>query len=387
VVSVVGRLFSWSVPGRLGRLNSSRNPRRTAITAAALMVGVALITGVNTVITSADTSLRGTAQEQITADLIVYGQGSPDLMPTYDPALIERFARVDGVEAVAAQFGDVGTVGGERQYLIVIDDVPAYAAMFGVRSVTGAPLPALRPYELILDDAEAARSGLKVGDRVPVQLARGEAHDYTVAAIYPADTFNAGTIAATSALDGMRNRQPAFGFLTIADGADQAAVKARVNALLTDNPEMSAVTRTEYLDTQLGQVSQLLIIVQVLLGLAILIAVLGVVNTLALSVLERTRELGLLRAIGLGRWATIRMITVEAVVITLFGALLGLGVGAGLGAAIVKALADDGLTTLALPWQQMGVYLLLGALVGVVAAVVPALRGSRINILAAIAHD
>ena len=112
--------------------------------------------------------------------------------------------------------------------------------------------------------------------------------------------------------------------------------------------------------------------IQILLALAIVIAVLGIINTLALSVLERTRELGLLRAIGLRRAQTMRMITVEAVVISVFGALLGVVVGTGLGAAVVEALKDEGITDLILPWGQMGVFLGLAAIVGVVAAVLPA---------------
>ena len=127
--------------------------------------------------------------------------------------------------------------------------------------------------------------------------------------------------------------------------------------------------------------------VQILLALAILIAVLGVINTLALSVLERTRELGLLRAVGLGRAQTMRMVTVEAVVISVFGALLGLAVGVGLGAAIVRALHEQGITELALPWTQMATYLVLAAIVGVVAAVLPAIRAARVNVLQAIAYE
>jgi putative ABC transport system permease protein len=127
--------------------------------------------------------------------------------------------------------------------------------------------------------------------------------------------------------------------------------------------------------------------VQILLALAILIAVLGVINTLALSVLERTRELGLLRAVGLGRAQTMRMVTVEAVVISVFGALLGVAVGAGMGAAVVQALEGEGITQLVLPWTRMGTYLLLAGLVGVIAAVLPAIRAARLNVLGAIAHE
>jgi putative ABC transport system permease protein len=125
----------------------------------------------------------------------------------------------------------------------------------------------------------------------------------------------------------------------------------------------------------------------VLLGLAILIAVLGIINTLALSVLERTRELGLLRAVGLGRAATMRMVTVEAVVISVFGALLGVVVGIGLGSVTVQALRDEGITRLALPWADMGMYLGMAAVVGVIAAVLPAIRAARTNVLTAIAYE
>ena len=141
----------------------------------------------------------------------------------------------------------------------------------------------------------------------------------------------------------------------------------------------------------MGQTTQFfnaaLVIVQVLLGVAMLIAVLGIVNTLALSVLERTRELGMLRAIGLRRGQTARMVTVAAVVISLFGALLGLAVGAALGAAVVRALKSNGITALAFPWTLMLTYLIAGGLVGVVASVIPAIRAARLDVLAAIAYE
>jgi putative ABC transport system permease protein len=166
-----------------------------------------------------------------------------------------------------------------------------------------------------------------------------------------------------------------------------AQVLPQVKALVADSPEVSATDRSAFIRQQAAQFDTVITMVQILLALAILIAVLGVVNTLALSVLERTRELGLLRAVGLGRAQTMRMVTVEAVVIAVFGALLGVAVGAGMGAAVVHALRGEGITDLVLPWARMGVYLVLAALVGVVAAVAPAIRAARLNILGAIAHD
>ena len=150
---------------------------------------------------------------------------------------------------------------------------------------------------------------------------------------------------------------------------------------------MSATDRTTFINQQVSDFDTVITMVQVLLALAILIAVLGVVNTLALSVLERTRELGLLRAVGLSRAQTMRMVTVEAVVISVFGALLGVVVGSGLGAAVVRALNDDGIDKLVLPWGGMGLYRVLAALVGVLASVLPAIKAARLNVLAAIAAD
>jgi putative ABC transport system permease protein len=147
------------------------------------------------------------------------------------------------------------------------------------------------------------------------------------------------------------------------------------------------VDRSGYVAQQTSQLDTVLIMIQVLLALAILIAVLGIVNTLALSVLERTRELGLLRAVGLGRAATMRMVTVESVVISVFGALLGVVVGSGMGAAVARALDEEGITRLAVPWSDLGVYLVLAGAVGVVAAVLPAVRAARTDVLGAIAYE
>jgi putative ABC transport system permease protein len=181
--------------------------------------------------------------------------------------------------------------------------------------------------------------------------------------------------------------QPFIGLIRLADGVSVSQVLPQVKALLADSPEVAAQDAQAYVDDQAATFDTLITMIQILLALAILIAVLGVINTLALSVLERTRELGLLRAVGLGRAQTMRMVTVEAVVISVFGALLGVVVGAGMGTAVTRALKSDGITELVLPWGRMGTYLVLAALVGVIAAVLPAIRAARLNVLGAIAHD
>ncbi len=381
-VALLGRLFSWSVPGKLGRLNSGRNPRRTAITAAALMVGIALVTGVNTIMTSADRSFRGDMAATFKADLVISGQESPGLLPTFDPALLPRMQQVSGVDSAVATYADQIAVNGRPAWGQVQTDLPAVARLVSARTVAGT-IAQPGPGEVVVDDGR----GHTLGDTIMVTSAKGTQKPYKIIGIFKDQNLFGGYQFGADALEGMRSDQPYFAYVDLRDGADAGAARKALEGLLADSPEMLVQNQKEYLDNQTGEIAQFLLMIQVLLGLAILIAVLGVVNTLALSVLERTRELGLLRAIGLGRMATMRMITVEAVVITVFGALLGLAVGVGLGSAVVEGLADEGLKELVLPWQQMGLYLGVGAIVGVLAAVLPAIRAARTNVLSAIAYE
>jgi putative ABC transport system permease protein len=386
VVSVLGRLFSWSVPGKLGRLNSGRNPRRTAITAAALMVGLALITGVNVVLASATSSMRQLGDSQVKADLIVSGDQTSPQPPTFDPAVLDRARQIPGVRDVSGEYNDMAMVDGQPRGVAVVTDLPAMAAMFPLRPTEGS-LAALGADQLVLDEKRAAELKLHAGSTMTVQFARGAPHTMTVAGIYAQNDVYRGMLVSASVIPDLRVAQPSRAYLRVGPGTSVTSVRAQVDQLLADSPEVTVSDRSGFIDQQSRQFDTVLTMIQILLALAILIAVLGIINTLALSVLERTRELGLLRAIGLGRAQVMRMITVESVVISVFGALLGLAVGSGLGAAVVRALKSEGITSLALPWSQMGTYLVLAAVVGVVAAVLPAIRGARINVLNAIAHE
>jgi len=185
----------------------------------------------------------------------------------------------------------------------------------------------------------------------------------------------------------MYHQEPNVGMVRLAPGASLDRVRDQISALLTDDPEIVVTDVEGLIYNVVGIFRTVIALLQVLLGLAMLIAALGVVNTLALSVLERTRELGLLRAVGLDRRQTVRMITVEAVVISLFGSVLGLAVGVGLGTAVARALSNEGVDRLAMPWTFLGAYLVLGAVIGVVAAVLPALRAARLDVLQAISYE
>ncbi|SCG42622.1 ABC transporter permease [Micromonospora humi] len=386
VVSLLGAIFAWSVPGKLGRLNSGRNPRRTAITAAALMVGIALVTGVTVILDSAKSSISSLAEDTIKAELVISGASSGPRPASFDAAVLEKTAAIPGVRLVDGEYGDMATVGGKRTWVAASSDVAALQQIFGAKATAG-DIGRLAPDQMLLSSDTAKSRNLSVGSTVPVQLSRGDARTYTVSGIYESSQLTNPVVLPPQAAADFAIPQPIQGFVQLDPGTSVAAVQPQVERLLADSPEVSVADRAAFIEQQTSQTDTLITMIQILLALAIVIAVLGIINTLALSVLERTRELGLLRAIGLRRAQTMRMITVEAVVISIFGALLGVVVGTGLGAAVVRALKDEGITDLVLPWGQMVTFLVLAAIIGVVAAVLPAIRAARINVLGAIAHD
>jgi len=386
VVAGLGRIFAWSLPGRLGRLNAGRNPRRTAITAAALMVGIALVTGVTVTIESTKSSLAGNAEDTVRAQLVISGEQNPSWPPSFDASVLTRVAALTGVRGAAGVSYDLAEVNGERRPVNAATDLARLADVYGAVPAAGT-LTTLGADQAVMSAQEATDRGVSVGQTVSVQLSRGQAHQYTLVGTYEEDTLPATYVLPAAASADFGNPQPIYGFIRLADGVPVAQVLPQVQALLADSPEVSAADRSVYIEQQTSGFDQVIMMIQLLLALAILIAVLGVVNTLALSMLERTRELGLLRAVGLSRAQTMRMVMVESVVISVFGALLGVVVGALLGTAVVQALDGEGITELVLPWGQMITYLLVAGLVGVVAAVLPAIRTARLNVLGAIAHD
>jgi putative ABC transport system permease protein len=386
VVSLLGAIFAWSVPGKLGRLNSGRNPRRTAITAAALMVGIALVTGVTVILDSAKGSIGALAEDTIKAELVISGAQSGPRPPSFDPAVLEKAAAIPGVRLVDGEYGDMGKINGENTWLSATSNVAALQQIFGAKATAG-DISRLGPDQMLVSSDTATSRSLSVGSTVSVQLSRGDARTYTVTGIYASSQLTNPVVLPGAAAKNFAIPQPIQGFIQLAPGARVADVQPQVETLLADSPEVSVADRAAFIKQQTSSLDGLLRMIQILLALAIVIAVLGIINTLALSVLERTRELGLLRAIGLRRSQTMRMITVEAVVISVFGALLGVVVGSGLGAAVVQALKDEGITDLVLPWGQMTLFLGLAAIIGVVAAVLPAIRAARINVLGAIAHE
>ncbi|MDX3660898.1 ABC transporter permease [Streptomyces sp. ID05-26A] len=389
MVSLIGRLLSWSMPGLLGRRNSARNPRRTAITAAALMVGISLITGVSVVLTSATKSIEKLASGQLQTDLIISGEGQMEgAAATFQRDVLTKIEKTDGVRSAVGWSQD-GVLQGESQMFAVgVTDMPALTTMFALKPKSGTIAP-LQDGQVALPEEMAAEKGWTVGSKVSLQLAKAaQPRDYTVAFIWAkSQVLQGALVLPESASANFRSDQIAQAFVQVAPGVSAADVQKRVEPLFTDNPEITVQDRSAFVKQTTSQFDTVLLMIQILLALAILIAVLGVINTLALSVIERTRELGLLRAIGMRRSQVMRMITVESVVISVFGAVLGLAVGLALGIATVQALKDQGISEIGLPWATMVQYLVVAAFVGVIAAILPAIRAARLNVLDAIAYE
>jgi putative ABC transport system permease protein len=388
VVSVLGRAMSFSTSGRLGRLNSARNPRRTAITAAALMIGIALVTGVSVLASSLTKSIEQAVRTDLDAELVIGGPagGGPSLPPVFDPAVIDRAAAVPGVAtAVGLRFDAVQV--GEQPTIANGADVAKLAEVLRLQPAAGE-LRTLRSGEVVVDEEFATAHNLAVGGTLAMTTQRGGERDYRVVGTYQRNQMAGGpVISEADSATGFRTGQFNQGFVKLAPGADAAAVRAELDRLLADNPEVSVMDQSALLEQAASSVNTVVIMLYVLLGLALVIAILGIVNTLALSVLERTRELGLVRAIGMRRGQVVHMVTVESVVIAVFGALLGVVVGGLLGAAVVWALRDEGIPELALPWVSMGTFMVLAVIIGLFAAIVPAVRAARTDVLSAIAYE
>ncbi|WP_330330506.1 ABC transporter permease [Streptomyces sp. NBC_00536] len=385
-VRVLGALFSRSLPGRLGRSNSARNPRRTAITASAMMIGVALVTAISTVAASSEDSVTKDIRRDLKADYVAMGEAGSAGSATIDPAALTRIAAVPGVKAVAAAMLDTATVGKETQPVSSWQDWAKAREVLGLQESKGSIEPPAAG-TVVMNEATAKTRGVGVGDSLTLQLQRGDAHTYKVAGIFKDSSLtNSVVVPWADAGTGFRGTQPSQAYFQLDDGAEAGSVRPQIEKLLADSPEVTVKTKAEIIAMFSGGMAMILTVVQGLLGVAMLIAVLGIINTLALSILERTKEMGTLRAIGLSRGQTVRMVMTESVVISLFGAVLGIVVGAVLGLAVAHAMKDQGVSELSLPWGQMLAYLIGAAVVGVIASIAPARRGARLNVLTAISH-
>jgi putative ABC transport system permease protein len=294
-------------------------------------------------------------------------------------------AAVPGVAAVSPVKLLPGLVNGQAAALVGIDPA-TYVGMANLDFTAGS-LADLGTDGMAVDTNSATANGLKMGDVATVQLPSGAA-DFRVVGLYkPAGAFS-GYVVRTSSLatEGVKAGD-SFIYAAAADGADLSTVQDGITKALVDFPTVQVLSQAEFKQQITSSVDQLLLVMIMLLSLAILIAVLGIVNTLALSVVERTREIGMLRAVGAQRRQIRWMVVLEAFVIALFGAVVGLGLGVWFAVALQRTLVEQGIEVLDIPWTGLLVFLVLAGIVGVLAALWPAFRAGRLNVLAAISAE
>lgn len=386
----VVRLIAWpfaalgGVVGRLARENSLRLPRRTALTASALMIGLALITGLSVVAQSVKASVADIVNSEVTSTYVL-SAGGQSLVPTSVSTAAQKLPQVASVATVNGVGVQVGAV-----------DTFAYAGEAGpiaenfALTMRSGELAALDATHVLVDETRAEENGWTVGEAVPVRVGALPARQLIVGGIY-ADSQFIGQVLIDESLYEEAVPAGARGAFSVhikaQPTADVAALRAELTTLVEPYLLVSVQDGEEFVDSSASQVDTLLNLLYVLLLFSVVVAVLGIVNTLALSIIERTREIGLLRAVGLGRRQLAGMITIESVATAVFGAVLGAGLGLALGVALQRGLRVQGLETLAIPWLGIGGMLLAASVVGVLAAVIPAVRAVRLNVLQAIATD
>ena len=384
VVGLLAAPFArLGVPGRLGRGNAMRNPRRTSTTAAALMIGLALVAAMSTLGSSAKKSVTAVVAASFGADYVLHTDQFLPFSPTVATALSRKpeLAQIAPFTEAPAKIGKAG--------LSSVQGVdPAKLQQVLTLKVLSGDLSGLRDDQLALSKGEAKNlGGVKVGSHVPVTWAKTGVQDMTVGAIYDNNQFAGGYIVTdTEFAKHVTSKQLMVVAVKAASDATPAQSRAAVEEALKAYPSVLVEDQAQFVKKQGDQINGILNFITGLLAFSILIAILGIINTLALSVIERTRELGLLRAVGMQRTQLKRMIRVESLVIAVFGALLGLVVGVAFGAALVDSLHDQGITSFAIPWVRIVEVLVVAGLGGVVAAALPARRGARLNILQAISE-
>jgi putative ABC transport system permease protein len=377
--SVIGRPLARLLgePGKLGRENSMRSPRRTAQTASALMVGLALVAAISVFGASLSKSATSSVDQAISAGLIVTPSGTGELSDSV-PATASA---VPGVTATTIVYSGQFEVGSTLATLKAVS-VADLADTLILRMTAGSSA-ALARGELLIDSTTATSKHLSVGDTLPATFARTGSSTLHIGGIYQANALIGGYLVSAGFFTSHFASQPPAALLLQTNGS--GAVNDAVTSALAAYPNLQVQTRAQFEQTQAASVNQLVGLVYALLALAVLIALIGIVNTLMLSVFERTREIGLLRAVGMKRRQVRTMIRSEAVILAIFGAIIGIIVGTGMGVALVSSLKQQGITDVVVPVSRLVVFLLIAALLGLIAASWPARRASRLDILNAIA--
>jgi putative ABC transport system permease protein len=352
------------------------------------MIGVTLVSALSLLGASFKATTSDLLNDKRGADVIIstLNVAPPDGRQGFSAEKLDTIRKLPGVDQAVPLYVSAARVEGDESY-IAATNLSETRALFAVTATEGQ-LRNLTAGEAAVDAKTAEERGWRVGDAVTIRLPKGGDRSYRLVTIYDSELGMSGVILDPSASRYFAGKLVNQGYLKLAPGANIDGVMARAEALVADYPLVSVADRTDMIRQINQQIDIALNIFNVLLLVAVLIAFLGILNTLLLSIYERTRELGMLRAIGMARRQVKRMIRVESVIMAVFGCVLGIGLGLAIGYAVVLALIEDKqLTTVGLPGTQLVLFIGVGVIAGLVAAWWPAFRASRLNVLQAIAYE
>lgn len=378
--------IGWS----MARQNAARSPRRTASTASALMIGLALVSMVTVLAQSFKQTLADVLDESVNSDWLICAGGCGDPDAAFSPLAAEAMAALPEMESVITfrfRFNAARTPGDQQELDISSTDLDVITRHIDPAIVAGSTVGAGAGH-LLLHDDEAEDLGVGVGDLVGLEFPGEQLVALEVAAVFADATVLGGWVIDHADWDRyMTGDQDQFITAITAVGytADQA--RAALESVTADYPQLEVRDQVEFRESQESQIDTFLTIVNVFLGISLVIALIGITNTLALSVFERTRELGLLRAVGMSRLQTRRMVRWEGAIVAAFGGIMGAAIGVLFAWAAVVVIPDSFISAFAVPWFTLIIYMAVAALAGVVAAYFPARRASRLNILDAIAYE
>jgi putative ABC transport system permease protein len=377
------------ITGTLARDNATRNPKRTSATAAALMIGVALVGFITIFAASTKKSIDAGVDRAFKADYVIStGSGFGGGFGGFSPTLVSDISKLPQVGASSPLRFNQADFGGSQKVFSAVDPRSA-DALFNMKVQNGRVGDLGESNSLGVSRTVANDKHLRIGSTVPVKFPNGDT-TLTVRTIYGngnkegfADyTLSLATFDAhyTSQLD-------QFVFVKLARGVSPAEGRKAIDGVLKAFPNAKLQDQTEFKAATAAQINQLLGLIYVMLALAVVIALIGIANTLALSIYERTRELGLLRAVGMSRRQLRSTVRWESVIIALLGTFLGLAIGLFFGWAVVEALKDQGITEFAPPGAQLLLVVVIGGIAGVIAAIFPARRAAKLDVLRAVTYE
>ena len=385
------------MPGRLAKENAGRRPRRTAATAAALTIGLALVSMAAVVSDSLKATIGKTLDTSISADLFISSQGGFGPPTGFSSDLVNdlRVAAEENPElsnsSVNYRFAFSGMTVADDYKDVVSTDLALLPQHMDI-GLTEGSISAQTPEDsdgaLLLHSDPAETNNFSVGDQVSVKFGGTREAYLTITGIYNNATLLGNWVVDNSTFEKYLPQTQDF-FLSVLYTSETNVEEALglVTTFTDEYPQLAVESQREYRESVEAQLDQVLRIITVFLGLSLLIAVLGITNTLALSVYEQTRELGLLRAIGMTRRQVRRMVRWEAVIIALFGGILGVAMGILFGLAATAAIDTSIVSELSIPVRSVIQYLVISAIFGIVAAILPAYRASRLKVLDAISHN